>query len=750
MVAHKELLPGDRIGNYILERKLGEGGWGEVWLARHAELANKPRVAIKFVLRPRPSELDRFKREVAILDQLRDNRHTINAEDYGQQDGIPYLVMEYASGGDLARRIGQRIPLETIADYLVQAADGLDYSHRRNIIHRDLKPNNILFAGDETLRLADFGIAHEDDDYHLTMTGSSLGTPEYMPPEQFINAKEAGPAADIYSLGVICFQLIAGRLPFGSRRDGRSTGEILIAHREAPVPQLKQFNPQVPPTLQAIVEKALAKNPAWRYRTAGEFASAFRQAVRPPAPPPLPTESYTGSGPLTGTGSYTYNAPPGPGVRPTGPIPATPGRVEQRPPVMVNPPPARPPVVVTPPPVQPPVRVNPPVKANVKKGGSGWGCLVAFLIVMVLVGVIAANWDSVSRTVNNITGPVIGQKPERSLLGFSGSVNAIAFSPNSQILATATSNGKINLFNPNSASSVASFQAGSNTAEAVAFSPDGRTLATASSDGSLKLWDTTNLNKALASFNLTSGGDAFAYALYLAYSKDGKMLGVVDANGKVQIFDANVTRLIASFSTNEPSVNYTALAFSPDNVTIALGNDYRDVSFFDIATQKFLGEVNNNRATYVVNGLAFSPDGSKIASATGDKLARLWNVPFNQQPGAQTPLGTNSCSIQTIGNGGIPTCPGLAVFSGHEGAVKSVAFSPNGKLLATGSIDKVVKLWDATSFNSPKSSGDLPGGKEQKSFYGHTGAVNLVAFSPDGKLLASASEDGSVKIWKLT
>lgn len=277
MAAIRELQVGDSFGNYVLERKLGEGGWGEVWLARHAHLAHKAPVAIKFVLRPRPKELERFEREVAILDRLRENRHVIKADDYGQQDTIPYLVMEYAPGGGLSARIREGLSLSKIADYLTQAANGLDYAHQFNIIHRDLKPSNILFGADGTLLLADFGIAHEDS-FELTESGVGMGTPEYMPPEQFSDAKHIDVRADVYSLGVIVFQMLCRRLPFGSRKEGRSLYQVMTGHVAAPVPQLNDLNPNLPRALQAVMEKVMAKEPEQRYQSAGEFAAAF-QAV---------------------------------------------------------------------------------------------------------------------------------------------------------------------------------------------------------------------------------------------------------------------------------------------------------------------------------------------------------------------------------------------------------------------------------------------------------------------------------------
>ncbi len=318
-----QLATGQNFGNYILDKKLGEGGLGEVWLARHARLSYKPPVAIKFVLRPRAQELERFEREVAILDRLRANRHIVKAEDYGQQDGLPYLVMEYAQGGDLNRRIKQGLTLPEIAGYLEQAADGLDFAHPLGIIHRDIKPSNLLFNAENSLLLADFGIAHEDG-YDLTASEIGMGTPEYMSPEQFRDARHVEPASDIYSLGIVTFQMLTGQLPYGSRRGGKNTYDLMQGHISSPVPQLDNFNPRLPQKLQAVLEQALAKDPTARYQRVGDFVAAFRASL-PVTDPTLGVEATVAlASPPKATPTPTQPQPVTPLATPSIPGPVTP------------------------------------------------------------------------------------------------------------------------------------------------------------------------------------------------------------------------------------------------------------------------------------------------------------------------------------------------------------------------------------------------------------------------------------------
>lgn len=188
--------------------------------------------------------------------------------------------MEYAPGGSLSFRLSSKLTLEVVTNYLTQAANGLDFAHQNGTIHRDLKPSNILFSANDQLVLADFGVAHEDNS-ELTDSGIGLGTAEYMAPEQFSDAKHAGITTDIYSLGVIAFQMLTGHLPFGSRREGKSLYELITAHEKQAVPVITELNTDFSPGLQNVLEKALAKTPAARYQSAAEFASAFQSAILP-------------------------------------------------------------------------------------------------------------------------------------------------------------------------------------------------------------------------------------------------------------------------------------------------------------------------------------------------------------------------------------------------------------------------------------------------------------------------------------
>ncbi|NWJ45410.1 MAG: SUMF1/EgtB/PvdO family nonheme iron enzyme [Chloroflexi bacterium] len=292
----KELQAGYQVDRYLLEEPLGRGGCGEVWLACHQNKnLHTKKYAIKFLTNPGPREQNRFEREMQILAQLDDNPHIIKALDCGEIIGtlqaldlvnrkvtgeqkgqtIPFLVMEYATKGDISKQIGKVSPQE-IAEHLEQIADGLDYAHKLGIIHRDLKPGNLLLDSRNEIKIADFGIAHTEDS-HLTSAGSSFGTPAYMAPEQFSDAGNVGNAADVYSLGVVIFQLLTGSLPFEST----DFAQLIIAHYQKPLPKLRNYGANLPEQLQEVLERATAKEPSSRYLSVGAFATAFKQALVP-------------------------------------------------------------------------------------------------------------------------------------------------------------------------------------------------------------------------------------------------------------------------------------------------------------------------------------------------------------------------------------------------------------------------------------------------------------------------------------
>jgi hypothetical protein len=258
-------------GRYRLARVLATGGMGEVWCG-YDERSEHP-VAVK-VLRPEfaadPAFVERFRAE-ARTSALLDHPNIATVVDYGEQTGPhgeptgAYLVMELVDGEPLSAILRREAPLPAarVLRLLAQAGAGLQAAHDGGVVHRDIKPANLLVTADDTVKITDFGIARATGALPLTRTGTVLGTAHYLSPEQ-VQGRSASPASDLYALGVVAYECLAGHRPF----DADSPLEVALAHQRDPVPPLPD---SVHPAVVALVGRALAKDPTDRHRSAGAF-----------------------------------------------------------------------------------------------------------------------------------------------------------------------------------------------------------------------------------------------------------------------------------------------------------------------------------------------------------------------------------------------------------------------------------------------------------------------------------------------
>jgi serine/threonine-protein kinase len=262
---------------YAFERELGQGGMAFVYLAR--DLKHHRSVAVK-VLRPELAAAlgpDRFLREIEIAAQLT-HPHVLPVYDSGEADGLLYYVMPYVDGESLRDRLDRekQLALDDSVRIAGEVASALAYAHSRDVVHRDIKPENILLAGGEAV-VADFGIALAITvaaGERLTATGIAVGTPAYMSPEQAAGDRALDGRSDVYSLGCVLYEMLAGQPPF----TGPTTATVVHQHLTAPPPLVTRIRPAVPAALARLIERALAKTPADRFATARQFAEALARA----------------------------------------------------------------------------------------------------------------------------------------------------------------------------------------------------------------------------------------------------------------------------------------------------------------------------------------------------------------------------------------------------------------------------------------------------------------------------------------
>lgn len=288
---HDTRLP-ERIGPYVIERKLGDGGMGTVYLARHSKL--KRTVALKILPSHRWSNkqaIARFEREMEAIGGL-DHPHIVRASDAGEDDGLHYLVMEFVDGLDLSRvvrRLG-RLSAPNACELARQASCGLQHAHDRGLVHRDIKPSNLMLARDQDaqqaprLKILDLGLAllgaeERSGDHDVTTVGALMGTLDYMSPEQGIDSHSVDHRADIYGLGATLFKLLTGRVPYDDQRFGTLMKKMTALATKA-APSVAEFRPDLPVELVRVVDRMLARDPDDRFQNAREVAEALEELSR--------------------------------------------------------------------------------------------------------------------------------------------------------------------------------------------------------------------------------------------------------------------------------------------------------------------------------------------------------------------------------------------------------------------------------------------------------------------------------------
>ena len=272
-----EILRASLAERYDVHRELGRGGMATVFLADDVKLRRA--VAIKVLHRVLWAGLgpERFLREIEIAARLQ-HPHILPLYDSGTAGGVLYYVMPYVEGESLRDRLTRekQLSLGDVVRFATEVASALTYAHGQGVVHRDIKPENILLSGGHAV-VADFGIARAlsaAEENSLTQTGTAIGTPAYMSPEQSSGGKDVDPRSDVYSLGCVAYEMIAGHPPF----TGKTQQEMMALHALDPVPRLHAARPQVPRNLERAVRKALAKTPADRFATAAQFAEALTSA----------------------------------------------------------------------------------------------------------------------------------------------------------------------------------------------------------------------------------------------------------------------------------------------------------------------------------------------------------------------------------------------------------------------------------------------------------------------------------------
>ncbi|MEW6732832.1 MAG: serine/threonine-protein kinase [Acidobacteriota bacterium] len=705
-----EAFPGARIVDtkYRIDALIGQGGMGTVYRATHLELDRV--IALKVVLPDFVSSgetLERFRREARAAARL-NHPNVITIYDFGVlANGRAYLAMELLTGQSLRdelEKVGMLSP-RRVLEILRPVCEAVQAAHNAGVIHRDLKPDNIVLEsnefGHELIKVVDFGIAKLKETagvqaLNLTGPGLVMGTPHYMSPEQ-CKGEELDARSDIYSLGVMLYEMLSGHVPF----DAPTPSAVIIQHAIDPPRRLSLLRRDLAIELETVVMKALAKSRQARQQTVIELFAELERAT-PTSATSLPQTNTPVVAPPKPVGT---SLPISKRITPRDPSSAAMEVVRanaeaqrsQKDTTLANASPLRPTI---PPPIPPaPTPIDPLVTMPLMDTSLNELDVEAHELRNQLAHTKNSNVEELPITSDvDLSIPPFQLKEGAILQGHEHVIKSVIYTPDGRYLISASSDGAIKIWDLNKRRVRGALRGHELSVNALAVSPSGDLLASASSDGTARIWDLSSESE-IANFNNHEGS-----LRAVAFAPNGKWLAVAnDAN--IELWDINARRRLTLLKEHVRLVE--AVEFSRDNSLIISGGVDETVRFWDIAKKVSLNMINC--PDHCINAISTSVDGI-LATAGKDRTIRLWDIASRAE---------------------------LAILEGHQDSVRALVFSARGDYLASGDWSGMLKLWDTAT------------GAEMTSLEAHDGAIMTVAFSPDEKQIASAGYDQLIKLWNI-
>jgi WD40 repeat protein/serine/threonine protein kinase len=742
-------LPFQLTGYEILE-ELGRGGMGVVFKARQISLNRT--VALKMILGgAQRDELARFKTEAEACAQLH-HPNIVQIIEIGERDGQPFIAFEFIEGGTLAQQLAATpVAANASARFVETLARAIDVAHAHKIIHRDLKPANVLLDGETPTsssplasrlsslvpKITDFGLAKRlDQDSGQTRAGSILGTPSYMAPEQAAgNAKtDIGPAADIYALGAILYEMLTGRPPFRGVTPLETVQQVL---RDEPVPP-RRLQPSIPFDVETICLKCLAKIPQGRYETAEALADDLARFLNGQPIRARPTswlertikwiKRHPTAASLLGAASLA--------------LVATVMTIGLTVVMDYN------------------TRLERSLELNrryqylgqMNRAQNLWRDNQILRLRQLLDANASSEWRSfewyyLSRLCHDDLQTFAEHALPVTCVAFSPVENLVASGSGKTTLAGAAVEGfgEVRLWDGESGKLRRLLQGHTREVNAVAFSRDGKQLATAGNDKTARLWKAATGE----SLFILKGHDEAVTCV--AFHPDGRSLASGSRDATIKIWDVATGQEIRTLRQHREPV--TSLAFNHDGTRLmSAGGDTQkpdsgEILEWEIPAGKAVAAYGGHRGA--VTAVAFHPTVNMFASAGDDHEVRLWSrgktreVRVLQGHGNRvTCLAFDQTGERIVSGSADMTliiwdaATGAALWSrqGHTDAIRGITFSADGTRFSSASNDGTVKVWRSQ------------GHQEFRRFAGHGGHVHDVAFSPIGQLLAAASEDHSVQL----
>jgi WD40 repeat protein/serine/threonine protein kinase len=710
------------LGPYLLLDRLGAGGMGQVYRARHLRL---DRIEAVKIIRPElltsPGVLQRFQREARAAAQL-SHVNIVAVRHADEVAGKHFLVMEYVEGTDLGDRVRKGGPLSAghACDLIRQAALGLQHAHERRLVHRDIKPSNLLLAQEETLvKVADLGLAlwraegPGQEASQLSVEGTALGTLDFMAPEQGVDAHRVDIRADIYSLGCTLYYLLTGRVVF----PGGTAVQKLLRHQQAEPESVERLCPDLPAGVPPVLGCMLAKDPAARFQTPAEVAAALapfsdqagsRSVRRPVQREPAPVAETNTKGEQTTTGWRSA---------PTLPPAGSPGKDATAPCLVPGDTPA---ASHTAPDLQTCTMPAPRSMRRVVLLAAGLALCAGLAWYLWPRSEGKRREDIEVTTASPLDRLDAGAIPatERfpwqpsELVGVVGThswrhwgpVRGVAVSPDGRLVASSSEDGRILLREIATGKLLATVTGHKDTVYGVAFDPMGRFLASAGHDQTVRLWNQATGEQAAILEGHASTVNA------VAVSPNGKLLGAGSSSddtsrGEIRLWNLETRKPHRTLQGHAREV--TAVAFSPDGTLLASASKDGMVQLWDARTGDRGRTLRQKGETMLA--VAFAPNGQEVAAGCEDASVTVWSVAS----------GAERASLKA-----------------DWGGIHALAYLPDGTLAAAGA-DRVIRLWDV---GQKKVRAELKG---------HAEAVNALAVGGEGPLLVSGSSDQAVKLWDL-
>jgi len=714
------------LAGYTIEKELGRGGMGVVYQARQAGLNRT--VALKMILsggHASNSDLDRFRSEAEAIARLQ-HPNIVQIHEVGEVDGLPYFSLEFCKGGSLDRRLHGNPMLPQDAAKLVETlARAMQVAHDKNIVHRDLKPANVLLTEDGTPKITDFGLAKKLGEVGKTATGAIMGTPSYMAPEQAGGSKSIGPACDIYSLGAILYECLAGIPPF---RAATPYDTVLMVMSEEPV-SLNHLNRQVPRDLDIICLKCLRKESGQRYQRASDLAEDLARYQRGE---PIAARSI---GQMERARRWCRRYPMGAAlvgllalvIFAAIVIPIEMAAAEHAAALALEAEQTR---------TQQALLVSQDNEKSalaekqkaLREAAEATAeraiqlCdnkeLTAGLLWFVHAAELAraAGARDLEEAMRwNIGAWVRETHYLEGMPDSVGGVTAVAYTADGETEYRGYADGRVEVFKGSMRTRLPDSATGSILA--LARHPSKPFLAATSTDGLMRVWDLER-QKTLWTARFRYFGSKqltfnHGYLIQLAYSPNGAYLVTGEAGSSVRLWDSMTGKPVRELThqAGAEDVVTSAVAFSPTGDRVLVANHNARATIFETQTGKELDTFTTPSGAFAA---AWSPDGKRIATAHGhDASVIVWD--------AKT---------------GKPLSPRLQ----HSHHVNTVAFSADGtRLLSSCTIDGEghVHLWDAATFRPVGPLVDMPK------------ATHTVALLPDGKRFDVVDADGAVYRYRI-